>query len=110
MITVSAPVTIGAPHDDWSFIRSADRPAMSTVVLPLGKGAGGCGPAVGGIMQTCVSPTIAAGSFTMSTVGAPGPAMTPGCPVLSPKRAAGGMVNPLVDRDRGALHDAVACC
>ena len=43
--TVGAPPTIGAPQPDMSPMRSAGRPPISTVTLPLGNGVGGCGPA-----------------------------------------------------------------
>ena len=71
---------IGAPHPDMSPIRSAGRLLISTVVLPIGNGVGGCG-GVDGIEHTCMSPTTAAGIPPISTVGTPGPWTTPGCPV-----------------------------
>ena len=43
IITVGAPMTIGAPHPDMSPTRSAGRPPISTVELPIGNGVGGCG-------------------------------------------------------------------
>ena len=82
---------MGAPQDDVSVMRNAGRPAMRIDVLPDGNGAGGCGPAKGGMRQMCVSPTMAAGSPAMTTLGAPGPPTMPGWPVWSPTRAAGGM-------------------
>ena len=47
MITVGAPITIGAPQPDMSPIRSAGRPPIMTVVLPIGNGVGGCGGRAG---------------------------------------------------------------
>jgi len=85
-------MTIGAAQADRSPIRAAGRPPMSTVGQPGGAiGAGGCGPAGGGIEQMWGVPTVAAGIPAMSTVGTPGGPITPGCPVESPTRAAGGM-------------------
>ena len=43
------------------------------------------------MLQTCRSPAAAAGAPAMSTLGTPGPAITPGCAVLSFTLAAGGM-------------------
>jgi len=51
---------------------------------------GGC-TAGGGNEQMCVVPTVAAGIPAISTVGTPGGPITPGWPVGSPTRAAGGI-------------------
>src|SRR5690606_24164986 len=92
IITVGQPGgRIGAPQADMSPTRSAGRPWISTVIEPFGNGAGGCGPAGGGIEQVCRSPTTAAGRLPMSTVATPGPVTTPGWGVRSLTRAAGGM-------------------
>src|SRR4051812_48132171 len=104
MITVGAPNTIGAPHPAKSPILAAGRPPISTVVEPPTIVLGGCGPPGGGMLHTCGVPRVAAGSPLTSTVGTPGGPTTPGCPVGSPTRAAGGMATPSVDPDRGALH------
>lgn len=85
-------MTIGAPQAAMSPIRAAGMPPMSTVGQPGGAiGVGGC-TAGGGNEQMCGVVTVAAGSPAMSTVGTPGGPMTPGCPVGSPTRAAGGTV------------------
>jgi hypothetical protein len=65
---------------------------MRTVGQPGGTiGVGGC-TAGGGNEQVCKLVTVAAGIPPMRTVGTPGPVMTPGWPVMSPTRAAGGIV------------------
>ena len=43
IITVGAPMMIGAPQPAMSPTRSAGRPPIITVVLPIGNGVGGCG-------------------------------------------------------------------
>ena len=50
--------------------------------------------------HACASPSLAAGMRPIRTVGAPGPVMTPGCPVWSVMRAAAGMS---VEEDCGGL-------
>jgi len=64
---------------------------MVTVVLPIGNGVGGCGPAGGGMKHWCSPPETAAGSPPISTLGAPGGATIPGWAVGSVMRAAGGI-------------------
>jgi hypothetical protein len=73
--------------------RNAGRPPIITVMLPIGNGVGGW-TAGGGKLHVWMSPTTAAGIPAMSTVGTPGPVMTPGCPVGSPTLAANGMTFP----------------
>src|SRR5688500_12574565 len=83
--------------------RAAGLPPISTVGQPGGMiGVGGC-TAGGGNEHACMFPTVAAGSPPMSTVGTPGGMRTPGCPVMSPTLAAGGMVRSSVDLDDGTL-------
>jgi hypothetical protein len=86
IITVGAPIKIGAPQPAISPTRKAGLPPMNTVTLPIGKGVGGCG--VGTNEQACKSPTTAAGIPPIVTVGTPGPVIAPGCPVISPTLAA----------------------
>src|SRR5262245_40912748 len=107
MFTVGAPITIGAPHPAMSPTRSAGRPPIMTVGLPIGNGVGGC-TAGGGKLHVCRSPTTAAGIPPIMTVGTPGPVTTPGCPVGSPTRAANGTVPPSVDRDHRAADGRLA--
>jgi len=83
---------IGAPHAAMSPTRAAGMPPISTVGQPGGTIADGGCTAGGGNEQMCGVVTVAAGSPAMSTVGTPGGPMTPGCPVGSPTRAAGGTV------------------
>jgi hypothetical protein len=84
-------MTMGAPHRDMSPIRAAGIPPISTVGQPGGAMAvGGC-TAGGGNEQMCGVPTVAAGIPAISTVGTPGGPITPGWPVGSPTRAAGGI-------------------
>ena len=66
--TVGAPITIGAPQPAMSPTRSAGRPPIITVMLPIGNGVGGC-TAGGGKLHVCRSPTTAAGIPAISTVG-----------------------------------------
>src|SRR6267142_2441539 len=92
-----------APQMQASLARTAGRPPMSTVVLPLGKALTVGWWPTGGNEHTCRSPATAAGMPPISTVATPGPVITPPCVLVSPTRAAAGMAwTPfLVD-----LHDA----
>src|ERR1051326_8044535 len=78
-------------------MRRAGRPPISTVALPFGKPLGGCGPAGGGSMHVCRPVATAAGTPLIKTFGTPGGAASPGCPVGSLMRAAGGMQFSSVD-------------
>ena len=60
MLTVGAPVAIGAPQPATSPTRAAGRLPIMTVVLPVTIVDGGCGGG-GGNEHACVSPTTAAG-------------------------------------------------
>ena len=78
MITLEDPLTIVAPQAVISPMRAAGLPPITTDLLPVAIGFGGCGPAVGGKAQICVSPTATAGRQLIMTLDTPGPAMTPG--------------------------------
>src|SRR5438270_781744 len=92
--TVGQPMMIGAPHRATSPIRAAGIPPISTVGQPGGAIVLGGWTAGGGNEKMCGVPTVAAGTPPISTVGTPGGPITPGCPVGSPTRAAGGMSPP----------------
>src|SRR5262245_50798097 len=106
MSTLNAPLIIGAPQPDTSPRRSAGRPPISTVRLPLGNGVGGCGPATGGMAQACRSPAAAAGRLPINTLATPGPPTTPGCAVGSVTRAAGGIADLLVNLHHPGINGA----
>ena len=78
MITVGAPITIGAPQADMSPIRAAGNPPISIVVEPGGAITDGGCTAGGGNEQMCGVDTVAAGIPAIRTVGTPGGPITPG--------------------------------
>src|SRR5215211_6283547 len=90
IMTVVAPMTIGAPQPDTSPVRTAGMPPTNTVALPGAIGVGGWG-GVPGNEQMCSVPIFAAGLPSISTFSTPGPPIMPGWGVGSPTRAAGGI-------------------
>lgn len=75
-----------APQPAASLVLNAGFDPINTVVLPAGKGDGGCG--IGGSAQTWLSVATAAGKPPIITVGHPGPAIRPAWLVISVIRAA----------------------
>lgn len=70
IITLKAPNIIWPPWAVWSPILAAGAPPMITDDDPLTM-------ISGGPTQTKLSPTLAAGSFPINTVGSPGPTIGP---------------------------------
>ena len=76
-MTVGAPTAAIALHRQASVVRTAGRPPISTLLLPLEKGLTVGWWEMGGKTQTCKSPATAAGMPPTKTVATPGPVIVP---------------------------------
>ena len=85
VLVIGMPVMALAPAT-MLVMRAAGRPPMSTVNEPVTILPMQTGPAT-------ASPTLAAGSAWISTIGVPGAVMTSAVGVISVKRAAGNMAS-----------------